>query len=202
MSMEPHDPLALGQSPSAAKPDKAGANHALRADPLFQQPVSFKPRPSCPWFAANARSPAAESATAMNSLGEIGPEPPHVSTADVWEAVHQKTGLPVADAFSRFYPLDRLTVERLPLFDALDRVAEALGVRWRKEGDFLLCRSTSYFWDRLKEVPNRYPTRWQQDSRVPRHLRHDVPPGQRPPVGDRLAPGGALRGVKQFRQAR
>jgi hypothetical protein len=167
MSMEPGDPLAVGQSPSLAKPDNAGANHALRADPLFQRPVSFKPRPSCPWFAPNARPPAAESSSAMNSLGEMGPEPPHVSTADVWEAVHQKTGLPIiADAYSRFYPLDRVTVERLSLFDALDGVAEPLGVRWRKEGDFLLCRSTRYFWDRLKEVPNRYLVRWQQDRRT------------------------------------
>ena len=27
----------------------------------------------------------------------------------------------------------------------------------------LLCRSTSYFWDKLKEVPNRYLQRWSQD---------------------------------------
>src|SRR5207248_4464549 len=32
--MEPPDPLAVGQSPSVAKPDNAGANRALRADPL------------------------------------------------------------------------------------------------------------------------------------------------------------------------
>src|SRR5262249_1394964 len=36
-------------------------------------------------------------------------------------------------------------------------------VRWRYDGDCLLCRSTSYFWDRLREIPNRYLRRWAQD---------------------------------------
>jgi hypothetical protein len=64
------------------------------------------------------------------------------------------------------YPVERVTVERLPLFEAVNRVAAALGARWKKEGDFLLCRSTGYFWDRLKEAPNRYLAQWQQDSRA------------------------------------
>src|SRR5207247_823568 len=142
--------LAVGQSPSVAKPDNAAANCSLRADPQFQRRVSLKPRPSCPRFAASTRPPVAEGQPLLNSHGEPGPEPVHVSAADVWEAVHQKTGLPViADAYSRAYPVDGVTVEPMALFGALNRVAEALGVTWKKAGDFLLCRSTSYFWDRL-----------------------------------------------------
>jgi hypothetical protein len=41
-----------------------------------------------------------------------------------------------------------------------------LGVRWKKDGNFLLARSTSYFWDKLKEVPNRTLTRWQEARQV------------------------------------
>src|SRR5262249_26994544 len=41
---------------------------------------------------------------------------------------------------------------------------DALGARWKQDGEFLLCRSTSYFWDKLKEVPNRDLARWQRDS--------------------------------------
>jgi hypothetical protein len=36
-------------------------------------------------------------------------------------------------------------------------------MRWRRDGDFLLCRTTSYFLDRLREVPNRYLDRWKRD---------------------------------------
>src|SRR5206468_785654 len=57
-------------------------------------------------------------------------------------------------------PISRVTVARQPLFEALCSVSDALGVRWRKEDDVLVCRSASYFWDKLKEVPNRYLQRW------------------------------------------
>jgi hypothetical protein len=103
----------------------------------------------------------------LNSLGQFGPEPPHVSTADVWEAVHRATGLNIlADSYSHFYPVPPVTVERRPLFDGLCQVADALGVRWKKEGDFLVCRSAGFFWDKLKEVPNRYLVRWREDKRT------------------------------------
>ena len=38
-----------------------------------------------------------------------------------------------------------------------------MDVRWRKDGGFLVCRGASFFWDRLKEVPNRYLQRWAHD---------------------------------------
>ena len=36
-----------------------------------------------------------------------------------------------------------VTAARAPLYDALCRVGDAMGVRWRREGDFLLGRSTT-----------------------------------------------------------
>ena len=91
-------------------------------------------------------------------------EEPHVLTADVWEAVHRATGLPIiADYYTHLYPLSKMPMKRQPLFTALCGSGDALGVRWRKDGDFIICRSVSYFWDKLQEVPNRYLRRWAQD---------------------------------------
>jgi hypothetical protein len=144
--------VADSVAPSMQKPDNTAANHTLRSQGLFQQVVSIKPRPSCAerprWLDPNHKLP------------------PSVFTADVWEAVHRATGQPiVADFFSHRYPVSSVTVERAPLYDALCQVGDAMGVRWRREGDFLLGRSKSFLWDRLKEVPNRYRERWQREKR-------------------------------------
>jgi hypothetical protein len=71
----------------------------------------------------------------------------------------------VADFYSRLYPARKVTPPRGDLFDALCTAGDALGSRWIKEGDFILCRSTSYFWDRLKEVPHRLLQRWARDRK-------------------------------------
>ena len=77
----------------------------------------------------------------------------------------KKPGLPiVADYYTRLYSLDSVQTPRLPLFEALCREGDALGVKWRKDGDFLLGRSSSYFWDKLKEVPRRLLDRWTKDA--------------------------------------
>jgi hypothetical protein len=171
--------LATGASPSVAQPENAAANRELRREAAFRRTVSLRPEPSCPWFAGRGLARPADMTGFhvemngrpfyMNSEGRLTPgeEPPHVTTADVWEAVHRETGLPVvADAYSRVYDAARLTVERAPCFDALCRVGDDMGVRWKKDGDFLLARSTSYFWDKLKEVPKRDLQRWQADRRA------------------------------------
>jgi hypothetical protein len=96
--------------------------------------------------------------------GEVNP--PKVTTADVLEAVHHATGLPlVADFYTRLYPAEELSVQNLSLFDALNRLADTMRLRWTKEGSWLQFRTTSYFNDRLKEVPNRLLTRWVASRR-------------------------------------
>jgi hypothetical protein len=101
---------------------------------------------------------------ASASIGDI--QLPHVFSADVWEAVHRATGLPVvADYYSRMYRLDAMTIAHKPLFEALCAIGDALGVRWKKDGDFLTGRSATYYWDKRKEVPNRYLLRWLQEKR-------------------------------------
>lgn len=51
-------------------------------------------------------------------------------------------------------------MERVPQFDALCRVGDELRVRWKLDGGILLCRSTRYIWNKLREVPNRLLDRW------------------------------------------
>jgi hypothetical protein len=61
-------------------------------------------------------------------------------------------------------------VRQQSLFEALCTVGDALGARWRKDGDFLVCRSATFFWDKRKEVPNRYLQRWARDREAPSGL--------------------------------
>jgi hypothetical protein len=154
--------LATGRSPSTMHPDNAAANAALRHQPPFDQAISLRPEPSCSAL-KGVRSDASNSPRYSVSLR--GPlSAPHVFSPDVWEAVHRETGLPiVADCYTRMYPVKDVTVLRRPLFEALSAVGDALGVRWTKDGEFLLGRGTSYYWDKLKEVPNRFLDRWSHD---------------------------------------
>jgi hypothetical protein len=154
--------LATGRSPSLASPENATANAALRGRPPFDQVVSFEPKPSCP--AIKTPRPADLDLNLDRASFNLDRAQSYAFSSDVWEAVHRATGLPIiADFYTHLYPVGKLTVERRPLFQALCAVGDALGVRWTKDGEFLLCRSTSYYWDKLREVPNRYLQQWVRD---------------------------------------
>jgi hypothetical protein len=97
-----------------------------------------------------------------------------VTSADVLEALHGATGMPiVADYYTRLYPPSPLIVRDLPLCDALNHLAGTMGLRWAEDsqGDWLQFRSVSFFNDRLKEVPNRLLSRWAAARRQHRALR-------------------------------
>jgi hypothetical protein len=150
--------LAVGRSPSLAKPDNAVANAALRGQKPFDRSVSLKPEPSCVTLKQGKKDPEGRNLASV-AIGQLAR--PHVFSGDVWEVVHRETGLPiVADYFTRMHPLDQVTVTDQTLFEALCTVGDAMRVRWTKDGDFLLGRSTSYLWDKLKEVPSRHIQRW------------------------------------------
>jgi hypothetical protein len=157
--------MAQAQSPSVQSPDNAASNRALRTEPEFQREVSYRPEVSCPrWKAIKAGKLEAEPEEPFD-------RDPHYTTADVWEAIHDATGLPiVADAYSREYAATDLSAKQEKLFAALCRTSDRLGCRWRKDGDYLLARSTSYFWDKLKEVPRRDLERWRDASTRPERL--------------------------------
>jgi len=81
---------------------------------------------------------------------------PRVTSADVLEAVHQATGLPiVADYYTRLYKPEEVTTRNQTLFDALNTLADTIRLRWRWENGVLQFRSSGYYDDRVKEVPNR-----------------------------------------------
>jgi hypothetical protein len=91
-----------------------------------------------------------------------------VTSADVLEALHLATGQPiVSDYYTRLYRPEAVTVENQPLFDALNQLADTLRLRWSRdaEGGWLRFRSTSFYDDRLKEVPNRLLTHWSASRR-------------------------------------
>jgi hypothetical protein len=154
--------LATGRSPSLANPENASADAALRGRPPFDRVISFDPKPSCP--AIKTPRPADLDLNLDRASFNLDRSQPYAFSSDVWEAIHRATGLPiVADFYTHLYPVGKLIVDRRPLFQALCAVGDTLGVRWTKDGGYVLCRSTSYYWDKLREVPNRYLRRWARD---------------------------------------
>jgi hypothetical protein len=141
-------PLATAVAPAVRDPQNAVANARLARHPALRPRVTVQPRPSC----RSARSSSPSEA----SLAEA-----KVTSADVLEALHQATGLPVvADYYTRLYAPAPLSVRNQTLFDTLNRLADGMHLRWGlTDGNWLQFRSASYFHDRLKEVPNRLLSR-------------------------------------------
>ena len=168
--------LAEGQSPSVAKIDNATANKALRSLPAFKRHITVAPKHTCETMSAQQKdnNTRNEEHANVKSVPDIpfaetgetkGSAVPHLTSADVWEALHQQTGLPViADCYTHLYPVQALTLREMPAFDALCRLCDTMKVRWKKDGAFVQGRSGSYFWDKLKEVPDSSLERWKQDS--------------------------------------
>jgi hypothetical protein len=158
--------IAAAQAPAAEKPDNAVANRSLERQPWFREPATWSPEWSCPVLKKHG-TPALEPErpfTTMEALiADSDPPPmPHVSSADVWEAIHRETGLPIiADYYTRLYPLAPFVTRGKPRFEGLCKAGDALGVRWKKEGEFIACRSATFVWDKLQETPNRLLDRWR-----------------------------------------
>src|SRR5262249_10880188 len=86
---------------------------------------------------------------------------PKLTTADALEALHRASGMAiVADYYTPLYAPQHVSVQGQPLFEALTHLADTMRMRWSKDGEWLQFRTTSYYDDRLKEVPNRLLARW------------------------------------------
>jgi Putative zinc-finger len=161
--------IATGISPAVRSPRNAVVNAALANDPALRPRISVhlqSPRSADP-----APSPVAAGAAKGTAEAKV-------TSADVLEALHRATGMSiVSDYYTRLFRPEEVSVQNQPLFDALNHLADAMRMRWRKEagveaaarsgagrgsgaGDWLQFRTTSYFNDRLKEVPNRLLSRW------------------------------------------
>jgi hypothetical protein len=149
---------AVGRSPSALRPENELTNARMAHDAKLRSHVTVHLQPSCglPMRVSAAKGETPE-----------GPAPePKVTSADVLEAFHRVSGLPiVADYYTRLHQPEAVSVRGQPLFDALNRMADEIRLRWNKEGGWLQFRSSSYYHDRLKEVPNRMLRRWESARR-------------------------------------
>jgi hypothetical protein len=146
-------PVAQGRSPATLKPENGAAHAGLAHDAALRGRITLQPQPTC----RPAPPPDATDGSA--------PEP-KVTTADVLEALHRASGLPIiADYYTRLYKPETVSVQNMPLFDALNHLTEAMRLRWNKDAGWLQFRSTSYYHDRLKEVPNRLLARWSAARR-------------------------------------
>jgi hypothetical protein len=89
-----------------------------------------------------------------------------VTSADVLEALHQATGMPIiADFYTRLIDSEEVTARGQTLFDVLNHLADAMRLRWWKDGDWLHFRSATFYYDRLQEVPSRLLARWAASRR-------------------------------------
>jgi hypothetical protein len=178
--------LAVGISPTVRRAGNKDANVALADDPALRPHVTVQPQPSCqgalrsstpdaqrltpngsePGVRRLPRAADDEPLSARRAGSPSGVQPSHVTSADVLEALHRATGLPiVADFYTRLYPVASVTVQDRTRFEALNQLADTMRLRWQKEGDWLQLRSTSYYDDRLKEVPDRLLSRWAASRR-------------------------------------
>jgi len=139
-------------SPSGPGLADAAREKELARDPALRFRVSVQTRASC------GRDPSP-------SEGGVPPGP-KATSADVLEALHRATGLPiVADYYTRLYKTERLSVQNQPLFDTLNQLCETMRYRWNKQDNWLQFRSAGFFNDRLKEVPNRLLARWNSSRK-------------------------------------
>jgi hypothetical protein len=150
--------LAVGVSPSVRTPANAAVNAGLAHEAALTKRVTIVPEPSCrlepdPFTDLPGQAPGPSSA-------------PRVTTADVLEAIHRATGRDViGDYYTRLYAPAAVAAKEASLFDALSQLSDATRLRWGKEGTWLTFRTTSFFQDRLKEIPDRLLSRWAASRR-------------------------------------
>ena len=159
-------PYAVGVSPRSVELENAVVNAKFAQDPALRPRVSVQPQPSC---SLSVSSPANQGG---RPVGEGELREPKVTTADVLEALHRATGMPiVADFYTRLYQPDAVSIQTRPVFDTLNQLCDTMRLRWNKEagvreaGAWLQLRSMTYYHDRHKEVPNRLLTRWSAARR-------------------------------------
>jgi hypothetical protein len=162
-------PYASGRSPTAVQPENERLSARFAAESVLSPRVTVRPEPASPL--ADGRNPApvkTRAGVASPPYRPVGsPEgmpasEPKVTPADLLEAFHQATGLPVVgDHYTRLYPRDEVSVQNVPLYQALNRLCDAMRLRWTlADGNWLQFRSASYYDDRVKEVPNRLLSGW------------------------------------------
>ncbi len=126
-------------------PENAKHNAALKGVSTFTHQVAWVVQPSCKTVAKH-RGPLVNPAS---------------TRADVLEAIHLATGADViGDSFARFFAPPDLSVSGQNLFESLCSVGDHMRMRWSRADGWLTFRTTTYFFERLADVPNRLLERW------------------------------------------
>jgi RNA polymerase sigma-70 factor, ECF subfamily len=163
-TFEGSGPYAVSMRTQHSNPEAGSVNPKLARDPALRQPVSVQPQPSCALSPGPFQVPASRSEGVPEGHGEAWE--PKVTIADALEALHQATRLPIiADFYTRLFKPEAVSARNQPLFEALNQLAQSMGLRWNREGEWLQFRSTTYYHDRLKEVPNLLLSRWASARR-------------------------------------
>jgi RNA polymerase sigma-70 factor, ECF subfamily len=160
-----HCTCGSGMSETTVEPRNSQRNAALASDPAMRRLITIAP--AAP---SDGSQPAASVTASANGSASPGPVAEatgrKVATADVLEAIHRATGLPViGESYTRLYEPSKLSVQNMPLFEALNQLADATRFRWRREDAWLQFRTTNYYDERVKEVPNRLLSRWAEARR-------------------------------------
>jgi hypothetical protein len=182
----PTGDIAVGQCRTARGDGRDATGIASPRDSALRTRITFQPQPSCGRDLSPQpppRSGEGESLTLSWERRHPAGMPPRwrpgvdrpapggaggeasvearVTSADVLEALHRATGLPiVSDYYTRLYKPEEVSARGQLLAEFLDRLADMMRVCWNKEGRWLQLRSATYYYDRLKEVPNRLLARW------------------------------------------
>lgn len=148
--------LAEVSSPAVSSPQNALANAKYAHDPDLQKRVTIETPPSCELKYGNLPD--------VEGMRELAGK--KCTTGDVLEAIFKATGKDViGDFYTRLYAPPKVTETNATLFDALNRLGDTLHDRWTRDRDWLAFRSTSWFYDRPKEVPVRKLARWAASRR-------------------------------------
>jgi hypothetical protein len=162
--------LAVGISPAVRSPHNAVANARFAHDPALALHVTVPPGASPEATESKIQTPRPGDQP-LASLPRPKSKIERVTSADVLEAIHRATGLPIiADYYTRLYPASQVAVRNMRLFEALNQLADTMRLRWSKgpehgAGSWLEFRSADFYNDRLKEVPNRLLVRWAASRR-------------------------------------
>jgi hypothetical protein len=164
--------LAVGLSPAARTPRNATLNARFAHDADLRGRVTVTPEAS-----QGSETGGRGQGSGVREESELTPGARRLTSADVLEVLHRATGLPiVSDYYTRLFPATAVSAHDVPLFEALNVLADAMRLRWNKEPGaqpsaagkahpWLQFRSVSFYNDRLKEVPNRLLRRWAASRR-------------------------------------
>jgi len=160
-------PFDIGHTPGPGEAplNNAKDNQACKSSPGFDAEADIAPNPTVPVDEQGTDPEPLRFGTITELIGSyrtlpaLQPPRPFMNSADVWQAIHEKTKKDiVADSFSRLFPLHTY---KGSLYSVLSNACDEMHYRWRLDEGFITGRSATFHWQRLNEVPKRNLVYWQ-----------------------------------------